>query len=1079
MLTLCHGPDLTELADHLLDTLRENPLQNPMAPERFVVTNDGMKKWLSTYGAQEEGIVANWEFFFVAEQMWKLIRMMDDDIPEVLPSECDPMTWSLMRVLEQHPEDPKLGQLHRYVYDIDPEVQMYRSWKLCRVIARTFDQYLIYRPDMIIGWEEGRRMTKHVSEPWQMHLWKLLTDYWGQVHADEKWIHRAQIHQELVETIDSGEMWSRSKLPERIIIFGVPTMPPPYIQTFVKLSRQIDVCVYMLDDLYFHSENALVTSMGKEGEDYDFYFRKYIEEDEEVRKNLNTYQFSYKEDPPTGVLLLDHIRRDLVQPEKENPPPIQGDRSVQVHSCHSALREVEVLHDQLLALLDENTSLTPSDILIMAPNMEIYAPAIDAVFGTPEQSLPDIPYSILDRGATVCGPLTDAFIKLMRLPGSRFKATQVLEFLGLEPIRAAFELTDEDLNKLERWIRENRIRWGINGKWKEAFELPKTRRFTWSAGLNRMMLGYAMKEEDDHLYEGIYPYPEVESLDDAELMGTLSKIMHSLFEFHQRADKEHTLDDWSRHLRMLADRFMPDEKKWLRELSQLRDQVEQLAEQQELAGFAKKVPYRIVRSYLDQNLSEQNENGGLIGRGITFSSLAPMRSIPFKVIGMIGMNDGAFPCPEVPVEFDLMGKEPRRGDRSRREGERHQFLENILSAGKVLYLSYVGQSNRQDAEFAPSVVIQEFLDYLENRFGVPAETLITKHRLQAFSPLYFTDEGKEKGLFSYSKLQEEIVKGLASRQDKTKTFISDSLPEPDEERRSLSVRELVQFYQHPARFLMRNRLGVYLEEEQVSTEDREPFFLGGLEGYQLGQEMLKRYMKGRDPASFRAIAMATDMLPQGWPGEESFQATLEEVRQFGADLQQAFEQEELESAEVNLRIEEFRLTGRLTDLYESGRVDYRYGSARSKDLIDLWIQHLVLQVVNPVGQKGHSRLFTLDKKQGLVDHVLDPISADEAHAYLIELLKNYWQGLMQPFPFFANTSYTYAEAVIKKDKDHEEAVKAAYRKWMGSYGYSFEGEDAYNHRIFGHSNPLELEAFKTLAVSFWKPFFEILGEEGA
>lgn len=252
MLTLCHGPDLTELADHLLKTLKEDPLKNPLAPERIVVNNYGMQKWLSTYGAEKQGIVANWKFYFVAEKMWDLIRLMDEDIPEDLPSECEPMTWSLMHLLDVHTDDPELELLHHYIRDSDPEVQTLRSWKLCGNIANVFDQYLVYRTDMLLQWEKGRLVTEDESERWQARLWELLVEHWKQTADDPKWLHRAQIQHELIREIDRGKL-EEAQLPERIVIFGVPCMPPAYIQTFVKLSRQTDVCVYLLDDVYFLS----------------------------------------------------------------------------------------------------------------------------------------------------------------------------------------------------------------------------------------------------------------------------------------------------------------------------------------------------------------------------------------------------------------------------------------------------------------------------------------------------------------------------------------------------------------------------------------------------------------------------------------------------------------------------------------------------------------------------------------------------------------------------------------------------------------------------------------------------------
>lgn len=1075
MLTLCHGPDLTELADHLMETLRNDPPANPLAPERIVVNNYGMQKWLTTYGAEKEGIVANWKFYFVAEKMWDLIRLMDSDIPEDLPSEREPMTWSLMHLLEEHRGDAQLKLLHYYIRDEDPEVQAFRSWKLCSNIAGVFDQYMLYRPDMILQWERGKLVTNNNDEPWQARLWQLLVQHWKNTAGDPKWLHRAQINAQLIKEIDKGGL-NQGQLPDRIVIFGVPTMQPVYIRTLVKLSKLIDVCVYLLDDVYFHEDNPLIASLGQEGRDYKYYFEMYAGEDAGVRFQEKSY--SYKENSPTGNSLLDYIRRDLVQPESKQPEGAKADRSVQVHSCHSPMREVEVLYDQLLDLLEKDRSLTPADILIMAPDMNIYAPVIDAVFGTPEEEAKKITYSIYDRGGAICGPLTSAFIELMKLLGSRFKVTQVIDFLGLEPVQDAFGFTDEQLNTLERWIKENRIRWGIDGAFKSSLSLPETKGFTWVAGLDRMVLGYAMKQEGDRLFDGIYPYGEIENTDDAELLGSFSKLMRSLFHFYELINRSRSPQEWSRLLRELADGFMPDTEVWFWELSQLREHIDQLSVHADLAGFDSVMPFRIIRSHLEQKLREQQQNNGLMARGITFSSTAPMRSIPFKVIGMIGMNDGAFPSLEVPVEFDLMNKYPRRGDRSRRNGDRHLFLENILSAGKAVYFSYLGQSNREDIEFPPSVVLQEFLDYIETRFGIKAEELTVRHRLQAFSSWYFNKESHEKKLFSYSAYQEEIASILASPRHTAEAFLSGGIPGPEGDWKKVSIQELIRFYQHPSRYLLRNRLGIYLEEEEAIAGDREPFYLDGLEGYQLGQELLNRYLKGIDPGSFKEVARSVNLLPQGWPGEEAFQNKLEEVVQFGKSLEQMLDHEPLEPVEADIQSGEYRLTGRLDNLFSSGLILYRFGSMRAKDLIELWIKHLVLQVAGPDDCGGYSRLFTKDGKKPFALYELSPMQPDEARTLLGSLLDDYQYGLSNPFFFFPNSSFTYANEVVHKGKVREQGLKSAGYQWKDSYrGYPREGDDPYNHRVFGGGNPLESEEFTERAVSFWNPFFEVLNRE--
>ncbi|NIR66139.1 MAG: exodeoxyribonuclease V subunit gamma, partial [Aliifodinibius sp.] len=244
--------------------------------------------------------------------------------------------------------------------------------------------------------------------------------------------------------------------------------------------------------------------------------------------------------------------------------------------------------------------------------------------------------------------------------------------------------------------------------------------------------------------------------------------------------------------------FFPDNRDFYWELSMIREGIDKLSEYASLINYNHKIPFSIVRRWLAEQLTAQSTGGGRIGRGVTFSSLMPMRSIPFEVIGMIGMNEGAFPKSKIPIEFDLMHLDRQVGDPIQSEQHRYLFLENLLSARSHVYFSYVGQSNRQDTDFPPSVVLREFVDYLEQNYGFNPDRIIQKHPLQAFSPDYYKDDN----LFSYSASQLKISRELSDENSNVVPFMKDPLPEPDEEWKHVSLKDLVSFFQHPAKFLL-------------------------------------------------------------------------------------------------------------------------------------------------------------------------------------------------------------------------------------------------------------------------------------
>ncbi len=1072
MLKFYYSTELEKLADRLFQELDENPLSDPLDKEIFVVQNHGVGQWLSLRMAEKEGIAANLKFEFPSERIWSLIRLWNDDIPQTLPSDRGPMTWTLMELFEDEQFLDQFENLRHYIDEKDPEQRAMRSWKLASKISDVFDQYLIYRPQMILNWEreQSKLNTKNVeAEKWQAKLWNELIDHWDNPH-DENQLHRAQLLKKLWGAIEQGDI-NKQDLPHRISVFGVSSVSSAFIKTMAKLSKLTNVHFYQLsvDPGINESEqfkNPLLQSLGQEGANFMSLFSEHVNVD---LKSVEESKLS--EQSLFTAVQSDFKNNDSLSGRKLNVPP--ADQSIQVHNCHSPMREVEVLYDQLLALMDENPELSPDEILIMTPDIETYAPFIEAVFTTPDEGQPEIPYAIADRGVGGEQPVTDTFLKLLELSESRFKVTDVLDLLDSNPIREAFGFNEDELSRIEQWVGGNQIRWGIDGKDKKDLNLPESDHFTWQAGLRRILLGYAMRSSDERLYDDIYAYHEVESSDDANLAGKLSFFLNQLFSVSDRTDISRKPEEWTKILHDITVRFFPDNRDFYWELSMVREGIDKLSEYASLIDYNHKIPFSIVRRWLAEQLTAQSTGGGRIGRGVTFSSLMPMRSIPFEVIGMIGMNEGAFPKSKIPIEFDLMHLDRQVGDPIQSEQHRYLFLENLLSARSHVYFSYVGQSNRQDTDFPPSVVLREFVDYLEQNYGFNPDRIIQKHPLQAFSPDYYMDDN----LFSYSASQLKISRELSDGNSNVVPFMKDSLPEPDGEWKHLSLKDLVAFFQHPAKFLLQNRLGIYLREEEVLTEEREPFTLGGLNNYKVGQELLDRFFKEKPLESYQKNLQAKDMLPEGWTGQRAFQARIKEVRYFGENLNWILDQQQVEDLEVDLQINDFRLRGKLSDIYENARITYRFGRMRPKDIIDLWVKHLCLQVVKPDGHPGISRLFTRHKRKDFVEYRLGP--TEDSEMILKQLLGMYWEGLQQCCYFFPESTFAYAEEIYQKNGDPESGLYKAGNKWIRNYGsYPGEGEDPYNKLLLGSENPLQQNEFKTISEQFWGPFFNAIVEEG-
>ena len=363
------------------------------------------------------------------------------------------------------------------------------------------------------------------------------------------------------------------------------------------------------------------------------------------------------------------------------------------------MREVEVLYDHLLALFDGDRELTPRDVLVMTPDINAYAPYIHAVFATPDEPRLKIPYSIADRSIRREGHISEALLGMLELVGSRFEASRLLNLLETPPIRHRLALGDDDLEQIRTWVAATRIRWGLDEGHRERLGFGAFAENTWKAGFQRLLLGYAMPGYGQHTFAGILPYDHIEGSSTA-VLGTFLQFCEDLFAAVSDLDRPRPLAQWAEVLTGLLDHFFDSSDDSEKEMHTVRRVIGDLADQQHGSGFTEAVGIDLIRADLTQKLDTEALGTGFITGGVTFCAMLPMRSIPCKVIALIGMNDGAFPRQNRSPGFDLMARAPRRGDRSPRDDDRYLFLEALLSARSTLYISYVGQSLQDNSPHA-------------------------------------------------------------------------------------------------------------------------------------------------------------------------------------------------------------------------------------------------------------------------------------------------------------------------------------------------------------------------------------------
>ena len=1120
-----HSSNRLEVLASELAKVLHAPLSSPLATEVIAVQSKGMERWLSLQLATIDGIWANYRFPFPTALIRELLASLlgpTTESPLLVPEN---LTWRLMEILPAKLANPTYQHLAPYLHDhVGDDL---RLWQLCGRIADTFDQYLVYRHQLINDWEEGRRQHLGPHEEWQADLWRTL------VSGADAPLHRAKLTELFRAKLSSDPATLLPLLPERITLFGVSTLPPLHLELLDAISALIPVHLFFLnpcegywleirspreaarllrraaekgldaEEVYIEPGHPLLSSLGRSGRNF---LSRLLD-----LNGVDTSVFL----PASGEGLLPALQRDILGTNwpLDWPPPEKhalavDDHSLQIHACHGPLREVEVLHDLLLTAFREIPDLAPRDVLVMAPDIEIYAPYIDAVFSRAgrERSSSTLPYTIADRGQRSSGELLIAFERLCSLAGSRCTAAELLDLLQLAPVARRFGLSPGDGEIVQGWIKAVNIRWGLDADFRAKEGLPANPACTWQAGLDRLLLGIALPEHGD-LFGGILPARGGEGGNSA-LLGALCDFIAALRSWIKITRTVQTPQEWSDCLIALLDTFF-DAGEESDVFLRLRRLCVTLAEEASLGAFSGAVSFAVVRSRLITGLAESSTHGFLSGP-ITFCTLQPMRSVPFRVIALIGMNDNDFPRSSHPTGFDLMPLKAQPCDPARRDEDRYLFLEALLSARQRLLITWQGEDPRDGSQSPPSVVVGELLDALDASFVLAPPSLspspltgegrgegegsdvvatgelpplpdpppqggrelisvrdqiVTRHHLQPFSPAYFATGNR---LRSCDPLWHAAVQARLQRGGgEGAPLFSALLPPLDPPLTTVTLDELEHFLKNPAKFFLQNRLQLRLITASEALPEREPFLLDGLERYNLGQPLATRLLSGSDASGEEERARAAGLLPDGTIGAGSWRHLLGEVEAFTLTVKEQLP-EESKVFEIDLVVAGLRLSGEIEGVGTEAALFWRYASLKGKDCLAGWLRHLALNA------SGRSLATTLIGKDGALTFA--PLSVPAAQSCLDDLVALYEQGWREPLPFFPQSAYAYAMSLMKDDNP-DKALAAARKVWEKDEFNPASGEEQDPcYRLVFRDDPLNA-AFTALALQIFRPLL-IAGNDG-
>ena len=1100
MLHIHRAERADRLADGLADTLL-NALDDPFTPELIAVPTHGIERWLTqrlstqlgTSADGHDGVCANVEFPFPGRLILGALAEATGIDPEQDPWLAERLVWPLLEVVDDCLGDPWLATLDRHLEGArgGPEDPT-RRFGVVRHIADLFDRYGVQRPDMIRAWVAGAD-----DGGWQPELWRRLRERIAAPSPAER----------------LGDACARIRrdpsllaLPPRLSLFGLTRMPRSYLEVLAAIAAEREVHLFVL-----HPSPALWRSVEVALASGPLIVARHA--DRTARLPVNRLLASWGRDvrelqlvlagtgaaaenhhavpaPLKARTLLERIQADIREDRQPPGPPLPGepdprprldpgDRSIQIHACHGRARQVEVLRDAVLHLLADDPTLEPRDVIVMCPDIEAFAPLIQATFGagavaddedepseTGGERMPDLRVRLADRSLRQTNPVLGVVSQLLALADQRATASQLLDLAAREPVRRRFGFDDDDLSRMQDWVAASGIRWGFDATHREPFKLGTLTANTWRKGIDRVLTGVAMTEEDLPSVTGVLPLDDVES-GAIDLAGRFAEFVDRTHAAVDELSSSKPIHGWTEAIAGAADALTATSERdsWQRrELQRMLADVDTDSVDRDGASRAM-LELADVRVLLGDRLRGRPTRANFRTGHLTICTLVPMRSVPHRVVCVLGLDDGEYPRRARRDGDDLMLAEAHVGDRDPRAEDRQMLLDALIAATERLIITYTGNDERTNLRRPPAVPVGELLDAVDRTVGCEAGTardrVVTRHPLQQFDPRNFV-RGRlvPDRPWGFDPRALAGANALTGRREARKPFLPAPLPPRDDP--VIELANLIRFVEHPARALLRDRLGISVSEYFDEVQDAIPVELDALEEWGVGQRLLDGVLAGAELKQCMQAEIARGALPPGELARPALARVGAVVGQLAGEAK-ALGEDAPGSLDVHLELPDGRtLAGTVTGLCGDTVRAISYSRVRPRDRLRAWVRLLALSAARPERPFqtvviGRARADA--RPAGVTTARIRPLgeTADERRKTALEqlavLLDLYDRGMREPLPLACDASAAYAHAVAAGE-DRETAQAAARDAWETVYRFDKEDRQPEHMLIYGDAVPL-------------------------
>jgi exodeoxyribonuclease V gamma subunit len=1101
-------------ADYLLDALGDvltQPLPDPMAAEVVAVPTRGVERWLTQrlsnrLGARPgagDGISANIDFPFPGTLI--ATAMAAVDITGTSGRDNDPWSpersvWPLLQLVDEHLGDPLMRPLAAHLRASSPTAadDTPRRFTAVRHLADLYDRYAVHRPGMLLAWERGSVSTLSSPRPedmaWQAELWRLLRHRLGPPSPAERFETAPPRIEAQPSLLD---------LPGRISLFGLTRLPSSHLKVLKAIAAHRDVHLFLLhpsavlwdqvaarephppagllrrdDPTVRLPRNPLLHSWGRDAREMQLVL---AENGVTGGTHRPVHGPVHEPEPPATLLGLIQadIRADRPPPgphgprETDDPRPLlaDDDDSLRVHSCHGRARQVEVVREAVLHLLADDPTLEPRDVIVMCPDIELFAPLVSATFGAAGLAgTPALRARLADRSLRQTNPLLAVAAHLLELAGSRVTASDVLDFASREPVARRFGLdtSQEALSRVERWLAGTGVRWGLDGPHRRAWKLDRVEAGTWRAGIDRLLLGVAMAE-DERLFGGVLPFGDLSS-DDIDLAGRVAELVNRLTVTLDELTGPQTAQGWADALARGTARLAASaaDEAWQDE--QVRAALEDIAGGPPGPGEAAgEGDLSEARSLLTDRLRGRPTRANFRTGDMTICTLVPMRSVPHRAVCLLGLDDGLFPRPGDHDGDDLLLAEPEVGDREVPSEDRQLLLDALLAAREHLVITFEGRDQHLNQRRPPAVPVAELLDVVDKTVRLKGtaraarEVVVVNHPLQAFNPANFAPgQLHTQDAWRFDEAYLEGARKISGARRPKPDFLTERLSPMGGT--TVQLSSLVRFLEHPVKAFLRERLGFYAADIPDQPSDALVVEMGPLDRWALGDRLLEARLGGADLDLALMAERGRGLLPPGPLGEAALADVRAVVQALVAEVEAApCGQADAAAVEVDLVLPGGQaLVGTVPGVRNGTILRCTYSKLGPKHRLRAWAMFLALSAAYPEmapsavtigqapgGSPGRPRISVC---------TLGPLaeSPDALQASAVKLLDVivdlYQRGMREPLPLYCATSAAWASARRHDENPHEPA-----RAQWASSSEEFPGEDAEPEHlaVLGSAIPFE------------------------